>query len=133
LTSRPRDREQACLLQEEIGLMQLILPAEEARGGNRQVRVSDRLERREGGVSQLVKRDRIGDVFQAMRAQGGELSLEELDGCLRDDDLATVGAGADSGCEMDVVSDVALLGEVGRPRVDADPHADIRGRETRGE
>ena len=50
--------------------------------------------------------------------------LDELRGCSRDDDLATVRHGSNASAEVDVVSDVSLIGQQWGPRVETYPHLD---------
>jgi hypothetical protein len=87
---------------------ELLLPAEE--GGDRpgEVRVRDRLERREDLGAELVDRDRLGEVLEAVLPELGERKLDELGRRVREDNLASVARGAHAGREVDVRPDVAL-------------------------
>ena len=105
-------------------LEQLVVSADERARRPRQVRVGDRLQRREGAVSELEERHRLGDVLEPVLAEVGQLVLDELGGRLREDDLAAVARGGDARSEVDVVADVALVGEQRRAGVQADAHAD---------
>ena len=77
--------------------------------------------------------DRLGDVLQPVLAEVGERRpLDELGGRMREEDLAAVAGGGDARGEVDVVADVALLGDERRARVQADPHLDRARRERLG-
>ena len=81
-------------------------------------------------ASELEERDRLGDVLEPVLAEVGEGgSIDEGGGRLREDDLAAVARGGDPRCEVDVVSDVALVGQKRGPGVQADPHLDRAGGE----
>jgi hypothetical protein len=90
-----------------------------------QVRVRDRLKRGEAFVAELEDRNRVLDVFQTMLAQVREhIAVDLVARRLREHDLATVRRGCDTRCEMDVISDVALVGDERRARVKADAQVD---------
>ena len=78
-------------------LGELGLPPDERARGPRQVRVRDRLERREGAVSELEDRDRLRNVLQPVLAEIGQLDVDELRGRGREDHLAAVARGAPRG------------------------------------
>ena len=114
-------------------LQQLAVAADERAGRARQVRVGDRLQRREGAVAELEDRDRLGDVLEPVLAEIGELDARRARASQRERiDLAAVARSGDAGGEVDVVADVALVGEQRRARVQADPHLDRPRRQRLG-
>jgi hypothetical protein len=115
-------------------LLELPLAADEGARRAGQVRVRDRLKRREGAPSELEDPHGHGDVLQAVLAEIGEREarVEKIPGRLGDDDLTAVSGGCDAGGEVDVVADVALLGYERCPRVQADPDLDRSRRERLG-
>ena len=68
-----------------------------------------------------------------MLSQVHELDIDDRGGCLGENDLAAVARRGDASGEVDVVADVALVGEEGRTGVQADAHADRAGGEHLGE
>ena len=68
-----------------------------------------------------------------MLAEVGKLTFDELSGRRRDEYLSAVATGGDTGGAVDVISDVALVGEKRRPGVQADTHGDRAGGERIGE
>ena len=125
--ARPGQSEQADVLAREQPehLAQLALAAQEGRRRDRQIRLVETLEWREVVVSELV--DALGrrHVFQAVLAEVAQLVCAE-EGSARggDQDLAAVATGGDPGGPVHVDSDVALVPDVRRPRMDAHAHAE---------
>ena len=101
----------------------LPLAAEERRGGNRQVRLVQRLQRRE--VVRAELEDALGraQVLQPVQAEVAHLGAGEVGGRLRQEHLAAVPGGRDPRRPMHVEPDVALVGPERFPRVQAHPHA----------
>ena len=84
----------------------------------------------EGLVAELIDPLGCGEVLQAVFAEIAQaVVLDQRCGRGRDQDLPTVPDRCDAGCSVDVRSDVALVGDVGRPGVDPHAHADRSGRE----
>jgi hypothetical protein len=70
--ARARQRHKPCAADRGEQLAQLTLPADERARGTREVRIRDRLQRREALAAELEDRDRSRDVLQAMLAEIGE-------------------------------------------------------------
>jgi hypothetical protein len=98
-------------------LLELCLPAHERARRTRQIRIRDRLQRRETSVPELEDRNRFAHVLQAVLAEVDELVLDKRGGRRGEDDLTAVRGGGDTCGEVDVVTDVALVGEKRRARV----------------
>ena len=113
-------------------LRHLALAADERAGWAREVRVRERVQRREALVAELVDRDRLRDVLEAVLAELDEIVARELASCAREDDLPSVCRGGDASSQVDVVPDVAFGGEQRRAGVQADPDANRPGRKRLG-
>ena len=122
----PGEREQACSIAELAhNLFPLSLATDERARWPRQVRVRDRLERREGLLAELIDGDRALDVLQAVFPEVSDREpLDELASRLREQDLTTVARCCDTRGEVHVVSHVALVGDERGARVQADAQAD---------
>jgi hypothetical protein len=127
--ARAGEGEQARSFEERHDLGELGLPAEEGRRRHREVRAVEALEGREVSLAQLVDPLGGGEVLEPVLAEIAQLDLDQWSCRGRDEDLTSVAAGGDAGCPVDVVSDVALLGEERRAGVQAHPDLD----RTRGE
>ena len=93
---------------ERDDLGDLSLAADEARRGAGEVRVRDRLQRREGLLAELVDPDRLVEVLDAVLAEVADgVAVEQVAGRLREHDLAAVAGRRDPRAEVDVVADVA--------------------------
>ncbi len=138
--ARSREREKACPITELAhDLALLSLPTDEGARGPREVRVRDRLERREALLPKLVDRNRSLDVLQAVLAQIGERdAVNEFPSRLREQHLSAVTRGRDSRGEVHVVPDVALVSNERSARVESDAEVDpafgerVRDRKGRG-
>ena len=121
-----RVRSRAPSLEPREHLGELTLPTDERARRVREVRVGDRLERREGAVAELVDRYGTVDVLQAVLAELGDSgAIDQLSCRLRKHHLPPVRRRPDSCGEVHVVSDVAFLGHERRPRVHADAQVDL--------
>ncbi len=80
--ARPGDRQQPRLAQQPVGLGELVLAADKARGGGRQVGIGDGLERRKAFLAQLEQRDRLAEVLQPVRPEPDQLRRSPIEqGC----------------------------------------------------
>jgi hypothetical protein len=108
-------------------LVQLPLAPDQAGRRDRQVRLVQRLERREVPLSELVEALRSGQVLEPVLTQvtHGEPGVEQVSGRPRHEHLAAV-AGAHYPCTvMDVDADVALLRYDRLARVEPHPDAHL--------
>ncbi len=116
---QPRPRE------ELADLAQLPVAPEERRRRYGQVRLVERLQRREVVRSELVDAFRGGEVLEAVLAQIAQLgSVHEARRRRRDEHLRPVPGRRNPRRPMHIDADVALLRDERRPRVNADPHPD---------
>jgi hypothetical protein len=128
--ARSGQRQQpGAVLKQRRDLRDLRLPADERAGRPREIRVRDRLERREVAVPELVQRDGLVEVLQPVLAELAELAAR----CVRrrrcgDDHLPAVARGADPGRAVDVDSYVALAGDMRIAGVNSDADADRAAR-----
>ena len=121
--AREGDRRAPCSMRAS-DLLELGLAAEEGARRTGQVRVRDRLQRREGALPELVEGDGLGDVLEPVLAELGELELDELGSRMREHDLAAVGRAHHSRGEVDVHAHVLGRVEGGLAGVDADADRD---------
>ena len=129
-----RQREKASAVSEQCErLVDLASTADEGARRAGQVRVRDRLEWGEPLRAQLVERDRLLDVLEPVLAEVGELELDELGGRVGEDHLPAVSRRSHSRREVDVGSDVTLVGRERRPGMQADAYLDWTGRKRIGE
>jgi len=112
--ARAGEREQAgAVLQQRRNVLHFLVPADERAGGAWQVRVRDRLERREALGTELEDPDRLLEVLQAVLAEICQVNFRELACLLREQHLAPVSDRRDARALVHVLPDVALLAEVG--------------------
>ena len=129
--ARPDQGQQAGVLEQVEHLRELVLPAEERRRGNRQVRPVQALQSREVVVAELVDPLWRGQILEPVLAQVAQaVRAHERGRGGRDQHLPAVAAGSDPGRAVDVDTDVPLVGDVRRPGMDPDPHPDRAGRQT---
>ena len=124
-----RDEADVIPCEEREHLAELFLPAEELCLGDRQVRLVERLERRELVVSDLEDVLGRGEVLEAVLTEVTELVVDKALGRGGDEHLSAVAGGGDTGGAVDVVADVALVGQKRRSRVQADPYLHRTGGE----
>ena len=105
-------------------LCRFALAADKRRGGPRQVRVRDRLERWKARRAELKDPHRPGEILQSMLAQLEDFPLDERPGRRREEHLAAVAGRRNPGAEMDIVTDIPLLRPERSPRMKAHPDAD---------
>jgi hypothetical protein len=130
--ARPGESEQPTLAAQQLGdVCYLTLSTDERAGRPREVRVRDRLQRRKRHIPELEDPDRLVEVLQPVLSQIADLAVELLARRLREQHLASVTAGGDPGGEMNVETDVALLCDCGRTRVQAHPDANRPAAERR--
>ena len=130
--ARTGQRQQPPVLapQQAEHLPEFLLTPDERRGLHRQVRLVQRLERRERRLANLVQRLRRGQVLEPVGAQ--RLQVPVRDGehrPLRDEDLPAVPSRADTGRLVHVDADVTLSSQDRLAGMDAHPHADRLGRQ----
>ena len=117
-----RDETRA-VLEPRQHLEQLVVSAHERARRTRQVRVGDRLQRREGAVAELEDRDRLGDVLEPVLAEVGDARRRRARVSSRERTTwPPCAGGRDARSEVDVVADVALLADVRRAGVQADAY-----------
>ncbi|MBM2822290.1 MAG: hypothetical protein HW413_1036 [Thermoleophilia bacterium] len=128
--ARSGERDEARTVRDEgDDLAQLAFPADEGARRRGQVRYPDRPERREGLLAELEQPLEFGEILEAVLAEIYEVELDELGRGRGDEHLPAMSGCRDAGGSMDVITDVALLGQERRPRVQADPHLHLRRRE----
>ena len=127
-------RDQACPLDLDRSRdgLQLRIPSQERRGIHGQVRSHPQGAKRRVGLGEpgrddLVQVLRLGQVLEPVPAQVqdqlGRQSLgDESLGCLRDDDLTSMGGCHDPGRSVDVDPDVVVLVHLRLTSVQPDPH-----------
>ena len=122
-TTRPCHRQEARRREFTIRLDQFVIPPEKARSRCRQVRISDRLERRELFIGELEEGDRMIEVLKTVRAEWDEQEPipDEFRGRGRDNDLPTVPRRCDAGGMMNIGAYITLLREERRSGVHAHP------------
>jgi hypothetical protein len=129
--TRPGEREQArTVRQHRLHLAQLSLPTHERRRLHGQVRLMERLQRREVLVTELV--DLLGrrQVLEPVLTEVAHLGVTgEVAGCLRDQDLTAVADCCDARRPMHIHPDVALVCQHRLARVNPDPDLDRTGGE----
>jgi hypothetical protein len=103
-------------------LVDLALATQERRRRNRQVRLVQRLQRREGVRPELEEALRRAQVLQPMQAEVAHFDAREVGGGLREQHLATVPRGRDPCRTVHVEPDVPLVGAERLARVEAHPH-----------
>ena len=134
--ARPGEREQPCVPQQLLGLLDVALAPDEAGQLGRQI-VGRRLERaqrrevvRRSVDHELEESLRTGQVLQAMHPEVADrkprrkAALDQTPRRLREHDLAAVRRRGHPRRVMDVEADVFLADERGLARVHADAHAD---------
>ena len=113
---------------------QLLLAADERVRGEREVRAVEALQRRECAVTELVDALRGREILEAMLAEVDEPVRPDERGRRRGDQhLPAVAYRRDPSSAVDVVSDVALVGDERRPGVEAHADVDRAGRQRLGE
>ena len=120
----PKRDEARALSQQTEQLAPLPRSADERRGRPRQVRVRDRLQRREPLPPQLEERDRLGEVFQPVLAQVEEVAVDERCRGRREDDLAAVPRGGDASSAVQLTPGVTLASQKHTACVQTYPHLD---------
>ena len=116
-----RDEPSAFLAEQRDDLGDLALAADERARRPRQVRVRDRLQRRESLRAELEDPDRVLEVLQAVLAEVDECVVVESGRSsrrVREQDLPAVTRRADPGAEVHDLADVALVRQVRRSGVD---------------
>ena len=103
-------------------LVPLAGPADEGGGRARQVRVRDRIQRREALRSHLEERDRLVEVLQAVLAELHHLASDERPGRRRQHDLAAVARSGNASGTVELAPGVALAGQLQLARVQPHPH-----------
>src|SRR6266536_4575131 len=93
-------------------LLALPLPADERGGGARQVRVRDRLQRRETLAPELEERDWLVEVLEPVLAQLGQVGVNERPRGRGQHDLPAVARSGDSGGPVELPPRVALAGQL---------------------
>ena len=132
-TAGAGERDEAPALSEQRhDFLCLARPADKRAGGSREVRVGDRLQRREGPVAELEDGNRLGDVLEPVLAEVDERAVDKLGGRTGEDDLASVAYSGDAGGKVHIAADVALLRDERRARVQSDSHLDRPRREPLG-
>ena len=109
--------------QQRRDLVDLPLATEERRRRNRQVRLVQRLQRREVVRPELEETLRRAQVLQPVQAEVAHLGTGEIRGRLRQEHLPAVPGGGDPRRPVHVEPDVALVGPERLARVQAHPHA----------
>jgi hypothetical protein len=123
-TAGAAESNQAGVADDRDHLGHLPLPPDEARHRTREVRVRDRLERREGLVAELVDPHRLREVLQPMLAEVDHgQAVDQLARRPGEHHLAPVCGRRYARSEMDVLPDVPLGGEQRGSRVQ--PEADV--------
>ena len=119
-------------------MVDLLLATEKRRRRNGQVRLVQRLQRRERFRPELEEALRRAQVLQAMQAEIAHLGAGEVGGRLGQQHLTAVPGSRDPRGTVHVKPDVALVGPKRLPRVQAHPHphwsacqADLRIRGSR--
>ena len=113
---RPRDQ--------RLHFLQLTLPAEKRRCGDREIRLVQRLQGRKVGVAELVEPLRCGEVLQAVLTEIAEAVVAgEVARRLAEEDLAAVAGCGDPSRAVDVQPDVALIGDHRLTRVQSHSNA----------
>ena len=126
--------ESVAALDPGANVRELAFPADEGARWPGQVRVRDRLQRREALAADLEDRDGLVDVLEAVLAEVGEHgAVGESRRRPREDDLTAVRGCRHPGRDVDVLADVALRGQEGLAGVDADANPDRAGRERLGQ
>ena len=109
--ARTGQRDQARPVLEQRGqLLDLAFASDERAGRARQVRVGDRLQRREGLRPELEEPNRLVEVLEPVLAQIEHLRVHAVAGRRGEEHLPAVGCGRHPGAEMHVQAHVALLG-----------------------
>ena len=125
----PGESQQPCPGEQPHDLRQLALATDEGRRGYRQVRPVERLERREVRVAELVDPLRSAQVLKPVLREVKYQVATRIEQCLgggRDEHLPPVAGRGDAGGPVNVRTDVALVGQKRRPRVEAHPHRDLQ-------
>src|SRR4029077_14224590 len=134
-TTRSGQRQEPGLLQQLLGLANLVVAPDEARQlcGKIVRRRLERLQRweilRETFNGELKQALRLGQVFEAMQAEvfqrqpGWQRVINQRPGGFRDEHLPPMAGARHPGGSMDVKADVLVTDEGGLARVDADPYA----------
>ena len=126
-TAGPGDRQESRPVGEQCDeLLELPLSPYERDRDDGQVGGVKRAERRELTVAELEESLGTDEVLQAVLAEipNVRIALQETPGRRREDDLPSVRRRRDPCCTMDVDPDVAFVGQLWLPGVDADANAD---------
>ena len=123
--ARTGQRDQARPALEQRGqLLDLAFAPDERAGRARQVRVGDRLQRREGLRPELEKPNRLVEVLEPVLAQIEYLRVHAVAGRRGEEHLPAVSCSRHPGAEMHVQAHVALLAQGRLTHVNAHPSPD---------
>ena len=121
--ARPRQRHHADTVSEQRGqLLNLPLPAHERARRRRQVRIRDRLQRREALRADLEQPRRLGKILQPVLAKITDIGLDQVACRPREQHLPAVSGRRDARAQMHVGTDVTLRRDVGSAGMNAHPH-----------